>query len=77
MLDIKRIREDFDGVKKAVESRGKGDFGIDKVREYDLKRREILATVEKMKNEQKTERQPHPKPFRIILTGSRCILSCW
>lgn len=24
MLDIKRIREDFDGVKKAVESRGKG-----------------------------------------------------
>ena len=28
MLDIKRIREDFDGVKKAVESRGKGDFGI-------------------------------------------------
>ena len=33
MLDIKRIREDFDGVKKAVESRGKGDFGIDKVRE--------------------------------------------
>ena len=26
MLDIKRIREDFDGVKKAVESRGKGRF---------------------------------------------------
>ena len=39
MLDIKRIREDFDGVKKAVESRGKGDFGIDKVREYDVERR--------------------------------------
>ena len=51
MLDIKRIREDFDGVKKAVESRGKGDFGIDKVREFDIRRREILATVEKMKNE--------------------------
>ena len=26
MLDIKRIREDFDGVKKAVESRGCGVF---------------------------------------------------
>ena len=53
MLDIKRIREDYEGVKKAVESRGKGDFGIDKVREFDLRRREILATVEQMKNEQK------------------------
>ena len=38
MLDIRRIREDYEGVKKAVESRGKGDFGIDRVREYDLKR---------------------------------------
>ena len=60
MLDIKRIREDFDGVKKAVESRGKGDFGIDKVREYDLRRREILATVEQMKNEQKTKSKQIP-----------------
>ena len=60
MLDIKRIREDFDGVKKAVESRGKGDFGIEKVREYDLKRREILATVEQMKNEQKTKSKQIP-----------------
>ena len=31
MLDIKRIREDFENVKKAVESRGQGDFGIDNV----------------------------------------------
>ena len=28
MLDIKRIREDYEGVKKSVESRLKGDFGI-------------------------------------------------
>lgn len=55
MLDIKRIREDFDAVKEAVASRGKGDFGIDAVREYDQKRREILSTVEQMKNEQKTK----------------------
>ena len=55
MLDIRRIREDFDGVKKAVESRGKGDFGIEEVRTWDLKRREILSTVEQMKNEQKTK----------------------
>ena len=60
MLDIKRIREDYEGVKKAVESRGKGDFGIDKVREYDLKRREILSTVEQMKNEQKVKSKQIP-----------------
>ncbi|MCF0144392.1 MAG: serine--tRNA ligase [Firmicutes bacterium] len=60
MLDIKRIREDFDGVKKAVESRGKGDFGIGNVRDYDLKRREILAKVEQMKNEQKVKSKQIP-----------------
>lgn len=60
MLDIRRIREDFDGVKKAVESRGKGDFGIEEVRTWDLKRREILSTVEQMKNEQKTKSKQIP-----------------
>ena len=60
MLDIKRIREDFDGVKKAVESRGKGDFGIDKVREYDVERRTLLAEVEQMKNQQSTSSRQIP-----------------
>lgn len=60
MLDIKRIREDFDGVKKAVESRGKGDFGIDKVREYDVERRKLLAEVERMKNQQSTSSRQIP-----------------
>ena len=60
MLDIKRIREDFDGVKKAVESRGKGDFGIDKVREYDVERRKLLAEVEQMKNQQNTSSRQIP-----------------
>ncbi len=61
MLDIKRIREDFEGVKKAVESRGKGDFGIDQVIELDKKRRETLATVEAMKNKQSTTSKQIPK----------------
>lgn len=43
MLDIKRIREDFDGVKKAVESRGKGDFGIDKVRRIRCRKKEAAG----------------------------------
>ena len=60
MLDIKRIRENFDGVKKSVESRGKGDFGIDKVREYDIERRKLLAEVEQMKNQQSTSSRQIP-----------------
>ena len=60
MLDIKRIREDFDNVKKAVESRGQGDFGIDKVLEYDKTRRELLAKVEQMKNQQSVSSKQIP-----------------
>lgn len=61
MLDIKRIRDDFDGVKKAVERRGQGDFGIDKVPELDKKRRELLAVVEQMKNKQSTDSKKIPQ----------------
>ena len=32
MLDIKKIREDFDGVRAAVERRGKGDFELSRVK---------------------------------------------
>ena len=60
MLDIKRIREDFEGVKAAVERRQKGDFGLDNVREFDLQRRELLAKVGQMKNEQKTKSKQIP-----------------
>ncbi len=60
MLDIKRIREDYEGVKKAVELRGKGDFGLPQVVELDKKRRELLAEVEQMKNHQKTASKQIP-----------------
>ena len=61
MLDIKRLREDFDNVKAAVERRGKGDFGIDNVMVFDEKRRSILAEVEQMKNLQKIESKKIPQ----------------
>jgi seryl-tRNA synthetase len=54
MLDIKRIRAEYEAVKEAVEARGKGDFGLSKVLDYDKERREIISTVEEMKNKQKT-----------------------
>ena len=46
MLDIKRIREDFEEMKEGVERRCKGDFEIGKARDLDVKRRELLAEVE-------------------------------
>lgn len=61
MLDIKRIREDYEGVKAAVEKRCKGDFGLSRVPELDAKRREILAEVEQMKNRQNTVSKEIPK----------------
>ena len=61
MLDIKRIREDFEGVKARVEFRGKGDFGIDNVKKLDEQRRELLAEVEAMKNKQNTVSREIPK----------------
>lgn len=54
MLDIKRIREDYEGMKAGVERRMKGSFGIEKIPALDEKRRAVLAEVEAMKNKQNT-----------------------
>ena len=61
MLDIKRIREDFDGVKASVERRGKDDYGLARVQELDVERRKILAEVEALKNKQNTVSKEVPK----------------
>jgi len=53
MLDIKRIRTDYDEVKRLIELRGKGDFGLSEVIALDAERRELLQEVEQMKNRQK------------------------
>ena len=60
MLDIKRIRMDKEGVKKALEKRN-GEFQIDKVLELDEERRNILVEVEKMKAEQNQVSKSIPK----------------
>ncbi|SHK37690.1 serine--tRNA ligase [Paramaledivibacter caminithermalis] len=61
MLDIKRIRNDFDEVKKLIEKRGKGDFGLEEIIKLDEKRRKIIAEVEQMKNRQKIVSKEIPK----------------
>ena len=61
MYDIKRIRRDFDEILQAVEKRGKGDFGLLEVKNLEEKRREILAQVEVLRNEQKTKSRLIPQ----------------
>ncbi|MCQ2551604.1 MAG: serine--tRNA ligase [Clostridia bacterium] len=61
MLDIKKIREDFEGAKAGVERRGKGDFGIENVKKYDEERRAILSEVEAMKAKQNQVSKEIPK----------------
>ena len=61
MLDIKRVRSDFEAVKKAVESRGQGDFGLPRAVELDEQRRALLADVEQMKNRQNSVSKEIPK----------------
>ncbi len=60
MLDIKKIRDNFDSIKEAVERRGNGDFNLDQVTVLDKRRREILGKVEQMKNAQSTASKQIP-----------------
>ncbi len=53
MLDIKRIRTNFEEVKNLIELRTKGDFNISKLIDLDKDRREKLVVVEEMKSNQK------------------------
>jgi seryl-tRNA synthetase len=54
MLDVKRLRADFDAVKKALESRGEKLNEIDKFADLDIKRRSLLAESEQLKNKRNT-----------------------
>ncbi len=51
MLDIKRIREEPDAVRRGLASRGADTGIIDKVLDLDKKRRELLTETETLKSE--------------------------
>ena len=59
MLNIKRIREDFEGVKKALEKRGK-KYDLESFLTLDEKRRSLLQQVEELKNKQNTTSKQVP-----------------
>ncbi len=49
MLDIKRIRQNPDALKRALQNRNKDAAPVDELLDIDEKRREIMARVESMK----------------------------
>ena len=59
MLDIKRIRTDFEELKKALEKRGK-EYDIEIFLSLDEKRRNLLQEVEELKNIQNTTSKQVP-----------------
>ena len=74
MLDIKRIREDFEGVKARVEFRGKGDFGIGTVKELDEKETIRLMREYETIAKELTKRQEVPRAKKNEKISCVCIL---
>lgn len=61
MLDIKRIRSEYEEVERLVKMRGKGDYDLPKVKSLDEKRRALLVEVEDMKSTQNKISKDIPK----------------
>ena len=61
MLDIKRIRENLEDIKKAMDRRGEKEFDLDAVVELDDQRRELLKAVEALKSEMNIEQKKIPQ----------------
>lgn len=63
MLDIKKIREDADSVKSAMESR-RADVDIDKILALDSERREVLSAIEEKRAERNAVSQEVGRALR-------------
>lgn len=61
MIDLKRIRRDFDEVYQGILKRGKGDFGLLRIQELEVRRREILQELEAKKNRSNTQSRLIPQ----------------
>jgi seryl-tRNA synthetase len=52
MLDLKRIRSEYDMVEALLKLRGKGDYGLPLIKEKDEERRVLIGEVEDLKSKQ-------------------------
>lgn len=61
MLDIKRIRENLEDIKKAMNRRGEKEFDLNAVVELDDQRRELLKEVEALKSKMNVDQKKIPQ----------------
>ncbi|SMP58242.1 serine--tRNA ligase [Anoxynatronum buryatiense] len=61
MLDLKRIRNELETIKAAMERRGEAEVDLDAVVALDEKRRSLLQEVEQMKSEQNAVSREIPR----------------
>lgn len=61
MLDIKRIRENLEDIKHAMNRRGEKEFNLEEVVELDDKRKNLLKEVEVLKNKMNIESKKIPQ----------------
>jgi seryl-tRNA synthetase len=76
MLDIRRIRENLDEIKKGMDKRGEKEVDLDKIIELDDVRKEKLQKVEVMKNELNVESKKIPELIKegIDVTDAKTVL---
>ncbi|WP_315169625.1 serine--tRNA ligase [Metaclostridioides mangenotii] len=76
MLDIRRIRENLDEIKKVMDKRGEKEVDLDKIVELDDVRKEKLQEVEVMKNELNVESKKIPELIKegIDVTDAKIVL---
>ncbi|MBU5308831.1 serine--tRNA ligase [Clostridioides mangenotii] len=76
MLDIRRIRENLDEIKKGMDKRGEKEVDFDKIIELDDIRKEKLQEVEVMKNELNVESKKIPALIKegIDVTEAKIVL---
>jgi seryl-tRNA synthetase len=61
LLDIKRIREEYDDVLASIESRGHGDYGLPDALSLDEERRSLLGAYEQLKARQNAASKEIPR----------------
>ncbi|AOM84661.1 serine--tRNA ligase [Salisediminibacterium beveridgei] len=54
MLDMKRLRSDFEGIKQKLETRNEDISALDDFEKLDTTRREVIQKVEELKNKRNT-----------------------
>ena len=67
MLDVKRIRNDFDALAEKVATRGVAAETLNELKELDVKRRELLIKSEELKAQRNIASDGHRSRYEYVL----------